>query len=369
MQVLDAIQSVEPVEYYQDDDHFSKSPLLEARVVKATPSPTPQPHITPLIRHLPNRQSVSPPQSRNRKKSNKHKPRTRPTQGDWVLIREMDPNRPDIAQKASEQALNSDSDSHCSGDDDMPDADSPDTAAAPSVSNHGQPVPQNARPANSAPTLQEVLSSAPDPKATATHRDSVIEDEATRPFGFAADRRTSQTSEGLSPGTQQTPIEQRPRHMSLDGALASRVLPPPLGSGLQQNVTQHIVGSFKCDYPGCTALPFQTQYLLNSHTNVHSSNRPHYCPVKDCPRGEGGKGFKRKNEMIRHGLVHQSPGYVCPFCPDREHKYPRPDNLQRHVRVHHTDKDKDDPQLRDVLAQRPEGGSRGRRRRVSDSGH
>jgi hypothetical protein len=37
--------------------------------------------------------------------------------------------------------------------------------------------------------------------------------------------------------------------------------------------------------------------------------------------------------MIRHGLVHQSPGYVCPFCPDREHKYPRPDNLQRCVIV------------------------------------
>ena len=35
--------------------------------------------------------------------------------------------------------------------------------------------------------------------------------------------------------------------------------------------------------------------------------------------------------MIRHGLVHDSPGYVCPFCPDREHKYPRPDNLQRYV--------------------------------------
>ena len=34
--------------------------------------------------------------------------------------------------------------------------------------------------------------------------------------------------------------------------------------------------------------------------------------------------------MIRHGLVHASPGYVCPFCPDREHKYPRPDNLQRY---------------------------------------
>lgn len=120
--------------------------------------------------------------------------------------------------------------------------------------------------------------------------------------------------------------------------------------------------------------------------NVHSQTRPHFCPVKGCPRSEGGKGFKRKNEMIRHGLVHQSPGYVCPFCPDREHKYPRPDNLQRyasatakccmhlltryfrHVRVHHVDKDKDDPQLRDVLAQRPEGGSRGRRRRVGCAG-
>ncbi|CAG5179001.1 uncharacterized protein ALTATR162_LOCUS8983 [Alternaria atra] len=561
--MLDVIQSVE---YYQDDEFLTKSPLLEARIVKATPSPTPPPLVTTVVRHLPSRQSI----------------RTRPTQGDWVLIREMDPNQPDIAQKASEQALNSDSDSdpeHGSEDDEMPDADSLNTATAPSVSNNGQSVPPTQQP-----TLLEVLGSAPDPKATATHRDSVIEDEVTRPFGLAADRRTSQasatriapnslrpttnginrtpsistalsnvslqpptqltqglanglsqehesatspglrqltiprprglsadtlpalqapspardatagspsqqlpsfrhmddiarsatsdheatrsnsisfphrqsvssvgqsptsiarqlsisshspatpfpplsasspmsahelphrgdlflrtsgggafgtdarrpshaasdnspytatlhsastsdsyqSSEGLSPGAQPTPIEPRQRHMSLDGALASRVLPPPLNSGLQQQTTPHIVGCFKCDYPGCTAAPFQTQYLLNSHTNVHSSNRPHYCPVKDCPRGEGGKGFKRKNEMIRHGLVHQSPGYVCPFCPDREHKYPRPDNLQRHVRVHHTDKDKDDPQLRDVLAQRPEGGSRGRRRRVSDSGH
>ncbi|KAI2639616.1 hypothetical protein GGS26DRAFT_580372 [Hypomontagnella submonticulosa] len=123
------------------------------------------------------------------------------------------------------------------------------------------------------------------------------------------------------------------------------------------------VGTFICTVQGCNAPPFQTQYLLNSHANVHSSARPHYCSVKGCPRSEGGKGFKRKNEMIRHGLVHDSPGYVCPFCPDREHKYPRPDNLQRHVRVHHVDKDKDDPALRDVLSQRPDGPNRGRRRR------
>lgn len=83
-------------------------------------------------------------------------------------------------------------------------------------------------------------------------------------------------------------------------------------------------------FPGYTAPPFQTQDLLNSHANVHSSVRPHYCPVIGCPRSEGGKGFKRKNEMIRHGLVHDSPGYTCPFCADRFHIYPRPDNLQRY---------------------------------------
>jgi hypothetical protein len=96
-------------------------------------------------------------------------------------------------------------------------------------------------------------------------------------------------------------------------------------------ITNPQIGGFQCSYSGCSAQPFQTQYLLNSHANVHSSNRPHYCPVKGCPRGEGGKGFRRKNEMIRHGLIHESPGYVCPYCQDRDHKYPRPDNLQRSV--------------------------------------
>jgi hypothetical protein len=107
---------------------------------------------------------------------------------------------------------------------------------------------------------------------------------------------------------------------------------PPAG-GLERvgidGMAIQTIGSYVCKVPGCNAPPFQTQYLLNSHANVHSSARPHYCPVPGCPRGEGGKGFKRKNEMIRHGLVHDSPGYVCPFCPDRDHRYPRPDNLQR----------------------------------------
>lgn len=67
--------------------------------------------------------------------------------------------------------------------------------------------------------------------------------------------------EGLSPGTQPTPIEGRPRHMSLDGALATRLLPPPPGSGIQ-HIPSHGSGTFRCDWPGCNAAPFQTQYLL-----------------------------------------------------------------------------------------------------------
>ncbi|KAH7140291.1 hypothetical protein B0J13DRAFT_447171, partial [Dactylonectria estremocensis] len=124
------------------------------------------------------------------------------------------------------------------------------------------------------------------------------------------------------------------------------------------SITNAQPGSYVCTFSGCTAPPFQTQYLLNSHVNVHDSRRPHYCPVQGCPRAEGGKGFKRKTQMIRHGLVHDSPGYVCPFCPDREHKYLRPDNLQRYIATL-----RDDPLLKEVLSQRPDTPSRGRRRR------
>jgi hypothetical protein len=125
---------------------------------------------------------------------------------------------------------------------------------------------------------------------------------------------TPNTDQDQSTSTPATSVAER---MSIDGLTTSQS------------------GAYVCNFAGCTASPFQTQYLLNSHANVHSSARPHYCSVQGCPRSEGGKGFKRKNEMIRHGLVHDSPGYVCPFCPDREHKYPRPDNLQRLDQLKH----------------------------------
>ncbi|KAF2751922.1 hypothetical protein M011DRAFT_498336 [Sporormia fimetaria CBS 119925] len=192
-------------------------------------------------------------------------------------------------------------------------------------------------------------------------RPSIASDQS--PFSATLHSASTPTdgyhTDGVSPGTLPTPIDGSHRF-----SIESRTLPLPQGALPLLPYPLLGTGGFKCTHPGCPAAPFQTQYLLNSHANVHSQSRPHYCSVQGCPRSEVGKGFKRKNEMIRHGLVHRSPGYVCPFCPEREHRYPRPDNLQRHVRVHHPDKDRDDPQLRDVLAQRAEGGSRGRRRRV-----
>jgi hypothetical protein len=158
--------------------------------------------------------------------------------------------------------------------------------------------------------------------ATNNHGESSADTEGSTPPGMAIDRMVIDgiASPQIGGSTPETPSTDS------DGAT-----PPAMAIDRMtiDGITNPQIGGFQCTYPGCPAQPFQTQYLLNSHANIHSSNRPHYCSVKGCPRAEGGKGFKRKNEMIRHGLVHDSPGYVCPFCPDREHKYPRPDNLER----------------------------------------
>jgi hypothetical protein len=160
---------------------------------------------------------------------------------------------------------------------------------------------------------------------------------AASPYYYNNPRRPSQASDGppYPAGTQGDYANSSVETLSTDsGGLTPANIP---SGGIDRMSIDGIanpnpqIGGFVCTYPGCNAQPFQTQYLLNCHANVHSSNRPYYCPVKGCLRCKGGKGFKRKNEMIRHGLVHEAPGYVCPYCQDPEHKYPRPDNLQRSV--------------------------------------
>ncbi|KAL6151247.1 hypothetical protein ACJBU6_10235 [Exserohilum turcicum] len=453
-------------EYYADDDAILHSPGLTAVVVKTTPSPSPPPTVTPVL-DPPSRPRSLAHASQGQKGTQQRRPRPRPTQGDWVLISQMDPNRLDIAQRASEQVLNFDTDSGS----DM-EVESYGAAPAPSGLNGSNSAPTHLQSLALQQTAQEALGSRTGPKATATHRDSVLEDDVNlRPIRLVTDRRPSQASvhvasnavrhetngihrslsgtsavsntslqlpnqhfdglsngscleinsatspglrqlsipqtrglstdtlpalqapspgrdgsagspaqqlpsfrhmddiarsatsehdpnransfahrpsvssvghsptsrvrqlsisshspatpfslsasspmsanepsqrgdlflrtagggvfgdarrpshaasdsapystlhsastsdsyhsaDGLSPVTQPTPIEHRPRHMSLDGALASRVLPPPVGSGLPPTIPSHATGSFKCDHPGCNAAPFQTQYLL-----------------------------------------------------------------------------------------------------------
>ncbi|KAK4182741.1 ankyrin repeat-containing domain protein [Podospora australis] len=45
-----------------------------------------------------------------------------------------------------------------------------------------------------------------------------------------------------------------------------------------------------------------------------------------------------------------------------EHRYPRPDQRKRHVRIYHMDKSPDEPSLLEVLSQRPDGPNHGRAR-------
>jgi hypothetical protein len=128
---------------------------------------------------------VSSPSSRRRKKANRRK--NRQTQGDWVLIREMDPNRPDIAQQVSQQALNSDTGSDEDGMEDQ----SPDTATSPLVSNTTQVPRSFTQPFSLQQTTRDEIRKEDPQTATSTHRDSVL-DADIRTNAFITERRDSE---------------------------------------------------------------------------------------------------------------------------------------------------------------------------------
>ncbi|CAN9298302.1 unnamed protein product [Alternaria alternata] len=90
--------AVLPGEYYQDDEFLPESPLLEARIAKTPQSTTPPPLVA-TSDYSSGLNGPNIPRSQDEENLNRRKKdvkvRTRPTQGDWVLIREMDPNRPD----------------------------------------------------------------------------------------------------------------------------------------------------------------------------------------------------------------------------------------------------------------------------------
>ncbi|KAF2240290.1 hypothetical protein BU26DRAFT_589638 [Trematosphaeria pertusa] len=91
---------------YNSDDACPRSPGLVPVRLRATPSPSPPPCVTQPQATV----MLTAEKFRGRKK-------TRPSQGDHVLIRVMEPNKPDIAQQVGERALNSDSGSEADDED------------------------------------------------------------------------------------------------------------------------------------------------------------------------------------------------------------------------------------------------------------
>ena len=101
--------------------------------------------------------------------------------------------------------------------------------------------------------------------------------------------------------------------------------------------------SYRCDRTNpstgrpCNVI-FRRPYDLARHGyTIHSPRsekvRCHFCTEE--------KTFSRNDALTRHmRVVHPEidwlptnhPGYIGPFCPDRQQQFPRPDNLQRYCR-------------------------------------
>lgn len=88
--------------------------------------------------------------------------------------------------------------------------------------------------------------------------------------GYYANARTPQSEESTpqsavshrSSSSFSTVPSPHPNQMEIDGS-QRRTLPPlPTMPTIPPTTAIVAAGSFKCDYPGCTAQPFQTQYLL-----------------------------------------------------------------------------------------------------------
>jgi hypothetical protein len=167
---------------YDSDDVLQRSPGLAPFKPRATPSPTPPPIVTQQIVISSTAKNVSPSSSRRRKKSNRKK--ARPSQGDFVLLRVMDPNRPDIAREAGERALNSESGSEVE-DEEMDDR-SQTAEAAPLEAVQVQPMPAEVPSIDLSKVAREALDATATPNPTTEsvfikprppnpHRDSVVE--------------------------------------------------------------------------------------------------------------------------------------------------------------------------------------------------
>jgi len=167
----------------------------------------------------------------------------------------------------------------------------------PSPSTYSQPSPNLAMsPPSGIPSIP------PHP----SHYRTNTRDSISTPSDYASASATASTPASSiltqSPASSYPPSTSAPSEHDKLKIQDESAVPPEPGAHMSNGIhplPPSANSTYKCTVPGCNASPFQTQYLLNSHMNVHSNQRPHFCPVEGCSRGPGGQGFKRKNEMIR----------------------------------------------------------------------
>jgi len=92
-------------------------------------------------------------------------------------------------------------------------------------------------------------------------RTSAASETSPTTYQLPVTSASTSSTDGTSPSTQPTPIETP--HLNIE--VNQSVILPPLGSSSNQqigHVSAHGGNGFKCNFTGCTAPPFQTQYLL-----------------------------------------------------------------------------------------------------------
>lgn len=90
----------------------------------------------------------------------------------------------------------------------------------------------------------------------------------------------------------------------------------------QQTSNQLYVDVESCELESNSAFPGSVR---KSAPARGPTDAVYKCEVSGC-----GKSFKNKSTWTRHGLLHGSSVYGCPFCTDESYKYTRPDYLQRY---------------------------------------
>ncbi|KAK3178782.1 hypothetical protein OEA41_000919 [Lepraria neglecta] len=318
--------------YDPDDGLVRQSPPLERQIVNLRPSPSPD--------YLPPPERSPTPERLSRLSNSRGRPRrpkAQASQGDAVLIGFLGGlNHPDLAIKAGEEPLpQSDSD-----DESMEIDEDEQTSREPS-----DPV-QLAK--NAVSMVERGDRRSEDPHGSSKN-------ENARPAFLKIQTQTEPpiSKNGVNGDSE---IQQDPSLRASQPAVNG--IPRPDENGSK---TSHSPSRSKSpangDSDSATLSPMVRRYTIpNSErpTEALPAMPPLLAP--NTARAIAGR-FTVKSISIPDEQRNSQ------FIPDERHST-EACSVPRHVRVNHAEKDTNDPQLREVLAQRCEGGNRGRRRRL-----